>query len=52
MFSVCAVTGQSFRGSPEKLIAILGLSAARRSRGINREGEELAPEVRVSGRDN
>lgn len=52
MFSVYGVTGQSFHGSLEKLIAIPGLSAARRSRGINQEGEELGPEMRVSARDN
>ena len=52
MFSVYGVTGQSFRGSLEKLIAIPGLSAARRSRGINQEGDELGPEMRVSGREN
>lgn len=52
MFSVCGVIGQSFRGSLEKLIAIPTMGAARRSRGINREGGELRPEVRVSGRDN
>lgn len=52
MFSVYGVTGQSFRGSLEKLIAIPGLSAARRSRGINQEGEELGPEMRVFRRDN
>lgn len=52
MFSVYGVTGQSFRGSLENLIAIPGLSAARRSRGINQEGDELGPEMRVSGREN
>lgn len=51
MFSVYGVTGQSFRGSLEKLVAIPGLSAARRSRGINQEGEELGPEMRVFQRD-
>lgn len=51
MFSVYSVTGQSFRGSLEKLVAIPGLSAARRSRGINQEGEELGPEMRVFQRD-
>ena len=35
MFSVYGVTAQFYRGSLEKLIAIPGLSAARRSRGIN-----------------
>jgi len=52
MFSVYGVTGQSFRGSLEKLVAIPGLSAARRSRGINQEGEELGPEMRVFRREN
>lgn len=52
MFSVYGVTGQSFRGSLEKLIAVPGLSSARRSRGINQEGEELGPEMRVFRRDN
>ncbi len=35
MFSVYGVTGQSLRGSLEKLIAVPGLSAARRSHGID-----------------
>jgi CBS domain-containing protein len=52
MFSVYGVTGQSFRGSLEKLIAVPGLSAARRSRSIDQEGEELGPEMRVFRRDN
>jgi len=52
MFSVYGVTGQSFRGSLEKLVAIPGLSAARRSRGIDQEGEELGPEMRLIRRDN
>ena len=52
MFSVYGVTGQSFHGSLEKLIAIPGLSAARRSRGIDQEGGELGPEMRVFRRDN
>ena len=51
MFSVYGVTGQSFRGSLEKLIAVPGLSAARRSRGIDQEGEELGPEMRVFRRE-
>jgi acetoin utilization protein AcuB len=51
MFSVYGVTGQSFRGSLERLIAIPGLSAARRSRGIDVEGEELGPELRLTRRD-
>jgi acetoin utilization protein AcuB len=51
MFSVYGVTGQSFRGSLEKLVAIPGLSAAPRSRGINQDGEELGPEMRVFQRD-
>jgi CBS domain-containing protein len=52
MFSVYGVTGQSFRGSLEKLTAVSGLSAARNSRGIDQEGEELGPELRVFRRDN
>jgi acetoin utilization protein AcuB len=52
MFSVYGVTGQTFRGSLERLIAIPGLSAARRSRGIDLEGEELGPEMRLTRRDN
>ena len=52
MFSVYGVTGQSFRGSLEKLIAVPGLSAARNSRGIDQEGEELGPELRVFRREN
>jgi acetoin utilization protein AcuB len=52
MFSVYGVTGQSFRGSLEKLVAIPGLSAARRLRGIDQDGEELGPELRVFQRDN
>ena len=52
MFSVYGVTGQSFRGSLEKLVAVPGLSAARNSRGIDQEGEELGPELRVFQRDN
>lgn len=52
MFSVYGVTGQSFRGTLERLIAVPGLSAARRSRGIDQEGEELGPEMRVFRRDN
>lgn len=51
MFSVYGVTGQSFRGSLEKLVAIPGLTAARNSRGINQEGEELGPEMRVFRRE-
>ena len=51
MFSVYGVTGQSFRGPLENLVAIPGLSAARRSRGINQDGEELGPEMRVFRRD-
>ena len=52
MFSVYGVTGQSFRGSMEKLVAIPGLGSARRSRGIDQDGEELGPELRVFRRDN
>lgn len=52
MFSVYGVTGQSFRGSLERLIAVPGLSAVRRSRGIDQEGEELGPELRLVRRDN
>ena len=52
MFSVYGVTGQSFRGSLEKMVAIPGLIAARRSRGINQDGEERGPEMRVFRRDN
>jgi acetoin utilization protein AcuB len=52
MFSVYGVTGQTFRGTLERLIAVPGLSAARRSRGINQEGEELGPELRLTSRDN
>jgi acetoin utilization protein AcuB len=52
MFSVYGVAEQSFRGSLEKLIAIPALSAARRSRGINQEGEEPGPELRLPHRDN
>jgi CBS domain-containing protein len=52
MFSVYGVTGQSFRGSLEKLVAVPGLSAARNSRGIDQEGEELGPELRVFRREN
>ncbi len=52
MFSVYGVTGQSFRGTLENLVAVPGLSAARRSRGINQEGEELGPEMRVFQRNN
>jgi acetoin utilization protein AcuB len=51
MFSVYGVTGQSFRGSLEKLVAVPGLSAARNSRGIDQEGEELGPELRLTRRD-
>ena len=52
MFSVYGVTGQTFRGTLERLIAVPGLSAARNSRGINQEGEELGPELRLTSRDN
>jgi len=52
MFSVYGITGQSFHGALDQLTTIPGLSKARRSRGINQEGEELGPEMRVSGRDN
>jgi acetoin utilization protein AcuB len=52
MFSVYGVTGQSFRGSLERLIAVPGLSASRRSRGIDQDGEELGPDLRVFQRDN
>lgn len=51
MFSVYGVTGQSFRGSLENLLAVPGLKAARASRGINQEGEELGPEMRAFQRD-
>lgn len=52
MFSVYGVTGQSFHGALEQLNTVPGLSKARRSRGINQEGEELGPEMRVIRRDN
>jgi acetoin utilization protein AcuB len=52
MFSVYGVTGQTFRGTLERLIAVPRLRAARRTRGINQEGEELGPELRLTSRDN
>ncbi|OYY95575.1 MAG: CBS domain-containing protein [Hydrogenophilales bacterium 28-61-23] len=52
MFYVHGVSGQTFRGSLEKLIAVPGLSAVRRTRAINREGEEPEPELRLIRRDN
>lgn len=45
MFSVHGVTGQTFRGTLEEFLVIPGLHAARRSRGVGREGEELGPEL-------
>jgi CBS domain-containing protein len=42
MFSVYGVSGQSFRGTLENLLAVQGVRAAR---GIGREGEELGPEM-------
>lgn len=47
MFSIYGVSGRSFRGTLEALGPLSGLSAARRGRGIAREGEELGPEMFV-----
>lgn len=52
MFSVYGVAGQTFRATLERLIAVPGLCAARNSRGINQEGEEQGPELRLTTRDN
>jgi len=52
MFSVYGVSGQTFRGSLEKLTAVSGLSAARRARGVDQQGEEPGPEMRVLRQDN
>lgn len=41
MFAVYGVAGQSYRDSLEKRLAIPGLSAARRSRGIDQDRVEL-----------
>jgi CBS domain-containing protein len=52
MFSVYGVSGQTFRGSLEKLTAVSELSAARRARGVGQDGEEPGPEMRVLRHDN
>jgi acetoin utilization protein AcuB len=44
------VTGQAYRGTLEGLGTVTGLTAARRARGIDREGEELGPEAVPSRR--
>lgn len=52
MFSLYGLAGQNFRGTLEELSELPGVSGARRSRGIAREGEEALPTfvARVDGR--
>lgn len=45
MFSIHGVTGQSFRGSLEQLASLRDVNAARPSRGIALQGEELGAEI-------
>lgn len=45
MFSIHGVTGQTFRGSLEQLATVPGVSGARASRGVARQGEELGAEL-------
>lgn len=46
MFSIYGVTGRTFRGTLEKLGPLTALAPVRHARGIEREGEELGPEMR------
>lgn len=50
MFSVYGVTGQTFRGVLEHLIRVPGVFAARHTRGIHKEGDELGAEFELVGR--
>ncbi|MEW5789562.1 MAG: CBS domain-containing protein [Pseudomonadota bacterium] len=52
MFSLYGLAGQNFRGTLEELGSLAGVSGARHSRGIAREGEEPLPTfvARVEGR--
>ncbi|MBK9393139.1 MAG: CBS domain-containing protein [Uliginosibacterium sp.] len=50
MFVVYGISGQSFRGPMEGLSQVPGVAAARRVRGVEKEGEELGPEYRVETR--
>lgn len=43
MFSLYGLSGQNFRGTLEQLTELPGVNAARRGRGIGREGEEPLP---------
>ncbi len=45
MFSVHGVTGQAYRGTLEGLGTVSALTALRRGRGIDRDGEEMGPEA-------
>lgn len=47
MFSVHGVTGQTFRGTLEHLVQVPGVFAARRARGVQRDGEELGAEFEL-----
>lgn len=48
MFSVYGITGQTFQGTLEQLHQVPAVFAARRARGIAREGEESGAEFRVT----
>lgn len=45
MFSIHGITGQTFRGTLEEMAQVRDVSAARASRGIARQGEELGAEI-------
>ncbi|MGC2165121.1 MAG: CBS domain-containing protein [Gallionella sp.] len=48
MFSICGVTGQTFRGTLEQLNQVQRVMPSRHVRGINREGEEVGVAVTTS----
>lgn len=45
MFSIYGVTGRTFRGTLENLRPLSGLAPVQHGRGIERDGEELGPEM-------
>lgn len=51
MFSVHGVTGQVYRGTLEGLGTVAALTALRRARGIDHDGEESGPEALRQRRD-
>jgi acetoin utilization protein AcuB len=45
MFSIYGITGQTFRGTLERMIQVPGVTPALHARAINREGEEIGVEA-------